>query len=45
METPLMSIVKRVAILEKMDCNALYLIMYKSEDYSMIYSLGVTYYS
>ncbi len=30
METPLMSIEKRVAILEKMDCNPLYLIIYKS---------------
>ena len=27
METPLMSIEKRVAILEKMDCNPLYLII------------------
>ena len=30
MEAPLMSIEKRVAILEKMDCNPLYLIIYKS---------------
>ena len=30
METPLMSIEKRGAILEKMDCNPLYLIIYKS---------------
>ena len=30
METPLISIEKKVAILEKMDCNPLYLIIYKS---------------
>ena len=30
METPLMSIEKRVAFLEMMDCNPLYLIIYKS---------------
>lgn len=30
METPLMSIEKKVAILEKMDYNPLYLIIYKS---------------
>ena len=30
METPLMSIEKKVVILEKMDCNPLYLIIYKS---------------
>ena len=30
METPLMSIEKGVVILEKMDCNPLYLIIYKS---------------
>ena len=36
---------KRVAILEKMDCNPLYLIIYKSYDNSIIYSFGGTYYS
>lgn len=30
METPLISIEKKVAILEKMDYNPLYLIIYKS---------------
>lgn len=36
---------KRVAILEKMDCNPLYLIIYKSYDNSIIYSFWGTYYS
>ena len=45
METPLMSIEKKVAILEKMDCNPLYLIIYKSYDNSIIYSFWGTYYS
>ena len=30
METPLISIEKKVAILEKKDCNPLYLIIYMS---------------
>lgn len=37
METPLMSIEKKVAILEKMDCNPLYLII--------IYSFLEVYYN
>ncbi len=36
---------KRVAILEKMDYNPLYLIIYKSYDNSIIYSFWGTYYS
>ena len=36
---------KRVAILGKMDCNPLYLIIYKSYGNSIIYSFGEAYYS
>lgn len=36
---------KRVAILEKMDCNPLYLIIYKSYGNSIIYSNVEAYYS